>query len=132
MNSDKFGKMLMAYLPASLDKLLGIYLLARSALNLFVMNTVSNTILLTVGAVTIVLAVMIALVQHDMKRLLGFHAISQVGYMLIGIGTGNAIGIAGGIFHMFNNAVYKSCLFLGAGSVEKKTGTERRRAPALN
>ncbi len=112
-----------AYLPASLDKLLGIYLLARASLNLFVMNTISNTFLLAVGAVTIILAVMIALVQHDLKRLLGYHAVSQVGYMVLGIGTGSAIGIAGSVFHMLNNAIYKSCLFLGGGNVEKKAGT---------
>lgn len=112
-----------AYLPASLDKLLGIYLLARVSISLFVMNDISNLILLIVGAVTIIAAVLLALVQHNMKRLLGYHAISQVGYMVLGLGTANPIGIAGGLFHMLNHAVYKSCLFLSAGSVEKKAGT---------
>ncbi len=112
-----------AYLPASLDKLLGIYLLARASLGLFVMNDVSNLVLLVSGSITIVLAVIFALVQHDMKKLLGYHAISQVGYMVLGIGTGNPIGIAGGLFHMLNNTIYKSCLFLSAGCVEKRTGT---------
>ena len=112
-----------ACLPASLDKLLGIYLLARASLHIFVMNACSNILLSAAGAVTIILAVTIALVQHDMKRLLGYHAVSQVGYMILGIGTGTAVGIAGGLFHMLNNAVYKSCLFLSGGSVEKKAGT---------
>ncbi len=112
-----------AYLPASLDKLLGIYLLARASLNLFVMNGLSNTILMVIGSITIIYAVMIALVQHDLKRLLGYHAVSQVGYMVLGIGTGNPIGIAGGLFHMLNHAIYKSCLFLSAGAVEKRTDT---------
>jgi NADH:ubiquinone oxidoreductase subunit 5 (subunit L)/multisubunit Na+/H+ antiporter MnhA subunit len=58
-----------------------------------------------------------------MKRLLGYHAVSQVGYMVLGIGTGNPIGIAGGIFHMLNNAIYKSCLFLTSGNVEYKMKT---------
>ena len=112
-----------AYLPASLDKLLGIYLLARISLNLFVMNAFSNFVLLLAGSVTIILAVVFALVQHDLKRLLGYHAVSQVGYMVLGIGTGNAVGIAGALFHMLNNAIYKSCLFLSGGNVEKNTGT---------
>jgi NADH:ubiquinone oxidoreductase subunit 5 (subunit L)/multisubunit Na+/H+ antiporter MnhA subunit len=64
-----------------------------------------------------------ALVQHNMKRLLGYHAVSQVGYMVLGIGTGIPIGIAGGIFHMLNNAIYKSCLFFTAGDVEYRTKT---------
>ena len=114
---------IVAFLPASLDKLLGIYLLARICLNLFVMNQTMNTFLMVIGAFTIVAAVMMALVQHNLKRLLGYHAVSQVGYMVLGIGTGIPVGIAGGIFHMLNNTVYKSCLFLVGGNVEKQTGT---------
>jgi formate hydrogenlyase subunit 3/multisubunit Na+/H+ antiporter MnhD subunit len=112
-----------AFLPASLDKLLGIYFLARISLDMFQMNLGMNTFLMVVGSVTIVAAVMMALIQHDMKRLLGYHAVSQVGYMVLGIGTGNPVGIAGGIFHMLNHAIYKSCLFLSGGAVEKKAGT---------
>jgi formate hydrogenlyase subunit 3/multisubunit Na+/H+ antiporter MnhD subunit len=113
----------VAFLPASLDKLLGIYLLARISLDLFVMNSAMNIFLMLVGAFTIIAAVMMALVQHNMKRLLGYHAVSQVGYMVLGIGTGNPIGIAGGIFHMLNNSIYKQALFLVSGNVEQKTGT---------
>jgi len=113
----------VAYLPASLDKLLGIYLLARISLNLFVMNEAMNIFLMIIGAITIIAAVMMALVQHNMKRLLGYHAVSQVGYMVLGIGTGNPIGIAGGIFHMLNHAVYKSCLFYTSGNVEYRANT---------
>lgn len=112
-----------AFLPASLDKLLGIYFLTRISLEMFEMNLAMNTVLMIVGSVTIVAAVMMALIQHDMKRLLGYHAVSQVGYMVLGIGTGNPIGIAGGLFHMLNNAIYKSCLFLSGGAVEKEAGT---------
>ena len=112
-----------AFLPASLDKLLGIYLLARLVLHVFILNALSQAILMVVGAVTIIAAVMMALVQHDFKRLLGYHAVSQVGYMVLGLGTGNPIGIAGGLFHMLNNAVYKSCLFFAGGNVQHKTKT---------
>lgn len=113
----------VAYLPAALDKLLGIYLLARVSLHLFVMNEAMNSFLMIAGAFTIIGAVAMALVQHNIKKLLGFHAVSQVGYMVLGIGTANPIGIAGGIFHMFNNAVYKSCLFFSAGNVEHRMKT---------
>jgi len=112
-----------AFLPASLDKLLGIYFLARISLDIFQMNTAMNTFLMAIGSFTIISAVMMALVQHDLKRLLGYHAVSQVGYMVLGIGTGIPIGIAGGLFHMLNNAIYKSCLFFSGGAVEKRTGT---------
>ncbi len=113
----------MAYLPASLDKLLGIYLLARISLHMFVLNEPLKLLLLVIGAVTIIIAVMMALIQHNLKKLLAFHAVSQVGYMVLGIGTGVPAGIVGGLFHMLNNAIYKCCLFLGAGAVEKRTGT---------
>jgi len=113
----------MAFLPASLDKLLGIYLLARICLNIFNFHSGLWFLLRFIGAFTIVAAVMMALIQHNMKKLLSYHAVSQVGYMVLGIATGNPIGIAGGLFHMVNNAIYKCVLFLGAGAVEKKAKT---------
>ena len=115
----------MAILPASIDKLLGIYFLARISLDLFELTpgTWVSTVLMIVGSVTILFAVMMALVQKDYKRLLSYHAISQVGYMVLGIGTAVPAGIIGGLFHMVNHAMYKSCLFLTGGAVEKQTGT---------
>jgi formate hydrogenlyase subunit 3/multisubunit Na+/H+ antiporter MnhD subunit len=115
----------MAFLPAAFEKLLGIYLLARVSLDFFKIKPGSGLaiLMMIVGAVTIVLAVLMALVQKDLKRLLSYHAVSQVGYMILGIGTAIPIGIAGGIFHMINHAMYKSGLFLSAGSVEHRAGT---------
>jgi formate hydrogenlyase subunit 3/multisubunit Na+/H+ antiporter MnhD subunit len=115
----------MAFLPAALEKLLGIYLLARITLDLFDFNSGStlSVVMMSIGVVTILLAVMMALIQKDYKRLLSYHAISQVGYMILGIGTALPVGIVGGLFHMINHAMYKSGLFLTAGAVEKQTGT---------
>jgi formate hydrogenlyase subunit 3/multisubunit Na+/H+ antiporter MnhD subunit len=115
----------MAFIPASLEKLLGIYFLARITLDFFPLekNSTLAIVLMAIGAGTIVLAVFMALIQKDFKRLLSYHAVSQVGYMVLGIGTAVPIGIAGGIFHMINHAMYKAGLFLSAGSVEHRTGT---------
>ncbi|MEI6048385.1 MAG: proton-conducting transporter membrane subunit [Bacteroidota bacterium] len=113
-----------AYLPASLDKLLGIYFLARITTGMFVLNEWLTLLLLSIGVISIITAVMMALVQHNYKRLLGFHAVSQVGYMILGFGLGSMIGVAAGLFHMINNALYKSGLFLSAGCVEYRTGKE--------
>ncbi|MBU2102017.1 MAG: hypothetical protein KKF80_01330, partial [Candidatus Omnitrophica bacterium] len=112
----------VAYLPASLDKLLGIYLLIRIAKDTFILNATAQGILFLVGSMTILCAVMMALVQHNIKRLLGYHAVSQVGYMILGIGCASPLGFAAALFHMINHAIYKSCLFLAAGNVEKQTG----------
>lgn len=111
-----------ALLPASLDKLLGIYFLARLTTDIFVTSQGMKLVLLITGVITIIAAVMMALMQHDYKRLLGYHAVSQVGYMIVGFGLGSLIGIAAGLFHMINNAIYKSGLFLSAGAVERQTG----------
>ena len=113
-----------ALLPASLDKLLGIYLLARIVITMFVVNTGMQFLMFLVGALTILIAVFMALPQHNFKKLLSYCAISQVGYMVLGIATGTTIGIAGGLFHMLNHAIYKSCLFLCGGAVEKRTGID--------
>jgi NADH-quinone oxidoreductase subunit L len=115
----------MAFLPGSLEKLLGIYMLARICLDLFKLEPGSpmSLLLMVIGAATILFAVMMALIQKDFKRLLSYHAISQVGYMVLGIGTALPVGIIGGLFHMINHTMYKSCLFFTAGSVERQAGT---------
>jgi formate hydrogenlyase subunit 3/multisubunit Na+/H+ antiporter MnhD subunit len=115
----------MALVPAALEKLLGIYFLARISLDMFQLHPDSwvSMMMMVIGAITILLAVMMALIQKDYTKLLSYHAISQVGYMILGIGTAVPAGIVGGLFHMINHAMYKSCLFLTSGSVAKQTGT---------
>lgn len=112
-----------AYLPASLDKLLGIYLLARCLLDLFVPTPGIAFLLMLVGAVTIVSMSLGALLQNDLKRLLAYTAVAQVGYIIMGLASGTLIGLAGGLFHMLNHALYKAALFLCAGVVEQQAGT---------
>ncbi len=113
-----------AYMPASLDKLLGIYFLARITNGIFIMNEWLRVLLLTLGVASIIVAVLMALVQHNYKKLLGFHAVSQVGYMIVGFGMGSIIGVAAGLFHMINHALYKSGLLLSAGCIEYRTGKD--------
>jgi formate hydrogenlyase subunit 3/multisubunit Na+/H+ antiporter MnhD subunit len=114
----------MALLPAAIDKLLGIYLLVLIVKGMFDLQAGALTLILAIiGSATIIIAVMIALVQHNIKKLLSYHAISQVGYMVLGIATVTTVGVAGGVFHMLNHAIYKCCLFLCGGAVEQQTGT---------
>ena len=101
----------------------GYFLQFREGNLVVYLNGVAQFGLMALGALTIIIAVMMAFVQSDYKRLLSYHAVSQTGYMILGIGTLNPIGIAGGLFHMVNNAVYKSCLFMTAGAVERQTGS---------
>ncbi len=114
----------MALLPAAIDKLLGIYLLVLVVRGMFIVKSGALSVILAIiGAATIIVAVMIAMVQHNLKKLLSYHAISQVGYMVLGIATMTPVGIAGGVFHMLNHAIYKCCLFLCGGAVEQAAGT---------
>ncbi len=115
----------MAFIPASLDKLLGIYFLVRISYYLFDISQSMpiRITLMVIGSITIIFAVMMALVQKEAMRLLSFCAVSQVGYMFLGIGTCIPIGVAGGLFHMLNHTLYDACLFLSAGSVEYRTRT---------
>jgi len=113
----------VALLPASLDKLLGIYFFARISIGLFTITPGVRALFILVGAVTIVAAAMAALVQQRIRRLLGFQEVSQVGYIVMAVAAGTPLAVIGGIFHMLNHAIYKSCLFLTAGAVERRTGT---------
>ncbi len=113
----------MAFIPSSIDKLLGVYFLARASIYLFSLNGYMQLVLMTLGALTIVIAMMMAVVQTDYRRLLTYSTIGQTGYMILGIGTLNPIGIAGGLFHMINHATYKSALFMTSGAVERQAGT---------
>ena len=115
----------MAFLPASLDKLLGIYLLSRVSLDLFALgaNSAVSVLLMIIGSFTIVVAALMALTQSSMKSLLAYLNICAAGYLMVGLATGNPVGIGGGLFYLLNTAIWTSCLFLVAGSVESQIHT---------
>jgi multicomponent Na+:H+ antiporter subunit D len=76
------------------------------------------------GGAMVLVGVTMAILQTDVRRLLSYHIISQVGYMVAGIGLGTTAGVAGGIAHLFNNVLYKTLLFMVAGIVVLETGRE--------
>jgi multicomponent Na+:H+ antiporter subunit D len=126
-----------AMLSGVLIKALGIYALARVFFNVLGMTPLLGWILIVVGALSMVVGVFLAVGQWDFKRLLAYHSISQMGYVILGIGLGGyvlAIGgnrqaailaILGGVFHLANHSVFKSLLFLCSGSIEYRTGTRQ-------
>ncbi len=91
----------------------GVFMMARSAV-LFELAPVSGVVIALVGAATALLAAVIAVAQTDIKRVLAYSTISQLGYMVLAIGVG---AYAAGVFHMTTHAFFKALLFLGAGSV---------------
>ena len=115
---------------------LGVYGLLRVFLCFLPLSPVTRTwglLIALAGAVSLFVGTLTALKQDDIKRLMSFHVIGQVGYMFLGIGLGlfflpssptlAALGLLAGTFHMINHSLYKSCLFLGAGAVTFRTGT---------
>jgi NADH-quinone oxidoreductase subunit L len=101
----------------------GVYLLARFY-PAFADVPGWKTTVLVVGAVTALLAALMALVAHDLKRVLAYSTVSQLGYMVYAIGAG---GIFASQFHLFSHAVFKALLFLGAGAVIHTLGTRDMR-----
>ena len=113
---------------------LGIYGILRMLLFLGDPNPWWGWSLVAVGAVSGILGVLFALAQHDLKRLLAYHSVENIGIIFLGLGigvigiaSGNAImatmGLCGGLLHVLNHAVFKSLLFMGAGAVQHATGT---------
>lgn len=108
-----------AMLSGVLIKTLGIYAIIRIFFNVFgITTTPVLSILMFLGVLSMLVGVILALSQWDFKRLLAYHSISQVGYVMLGIGLGTPLGILGGLFHLFNHSVFKSLLFLGSGAVD--------------
>ena len=91
----------------------GVYLVARSSV-LFAMSPVGSATVATVGVLTALLAATIALKQNDIKKVLAYSTVSQLGYMFVGVGVG---AYAAGIFHLMTHAFFKALLFLGSGAV---------------
>jgi multicomponent Na+:H+ antiporter subunit D len=126
-----------AMLSGILIKTLGVYALARIVFNVFGVSLAVGWLLVAMGLVSMIAGAFLAIGQWDFKRLLAYSSISQIGYVVLGIGLGAtliakgasaawaSLAILGGLFHLVNHAVYKSLLFLTSGSVEMATGTRQ-------
>ncbi len=118
--------------PASISVLIsgvltksGIYGIVR--LTYFLFQTMDlgkmQFMLVFIGSVSMFVCVTMALAQHDFKRLLAYHSISQIGYVLAAIGLSTALGFSAGLYHAMNHTLFKGLLFLAAGAVLHETGT---------
>jgi proton-translocating NADH-quinone oxidoreductase chain N len=111
------------FLAGIATKASGIYALLRLTTAVFTPSEPLNHVLLLVGAVSIVVGALSALGQQDMKWLLAYSSISQVGYIVLGLGCGTKLGFLGAVLHLFNHAVFKSLLFVNSAAVEDRLGT---------
>ncbi len=122
-------------LSGVLIKAVGIYVIIRLFFNMFVISEEMAILITVLGALSMVFGVFLAIGQWDLKRLLAYHSISQMGYVVLSVGIGMmlvaqnrnpgvaALAIVGGIYHLINHAVFKSLLFLSAGAIEYRLGT---------
>jgi multicomponent Na+:H+ antiporter subunit D len=126
-----------AMLSGILIKTLGIYALTRVVFNVFGVSIEIGWLLVALALVSMVAGAFLAIGQWDIKRLMAYSSISQIGYVLLGLGLGAtliakganlawaSLAILGGLFHLVNHSVYKSLLFLTSGSVVMSTGTRQ-------
>jgi multicomponent Na+:H+ antiporter subunit D len=126
-----------AMLSGVLIKAIGIYAIMRLFFNMFMLSTDIAWVIIVLGTLSMIFGVFLAIGQWDLKRLLAYHSISQMGYVILGTGIGMLIlarsgdlkvaslAIAGGLFHLVNHAVFKGLLFLNAGAIEFRTGTRQ-------
>ncbi len=112
-----------AMLSGILIKSLGVYALIRIFFSVIGVTGEVLSVFMMLGALSMIIGVCLALGQWDFKRLLAYHSVSQIGYVVLGISLGTPLGILGGLFHLFNHSVFKSLLFLNSGAVEYSTGT---------
>jgi multicomponent Na+:H+ antiporter subunit D len=124
-----------AMLSGVFIKAVGIYVIIRLFFNMFEITEGMAVLITTLGTLSMVVGVFLAIGQWDIKRLLAYHSISQMGYVILSVGIGMilisrgvkheiaVLAISGGIFHLINHAAFKGLLFLNAGAIEYTTGT---------
>ena len=123
--SDDAPAAFMAAIPGAFEKILGIYfsLITVCKMYEFVPGGIASAALMTIGTVTLLSGAAMALIQTDMKRLLTWIAVSQVGFMVLGIGTGTAKGVLCTLLGLLNYGLFQTGLYMISGLIEKRTGT---------
>jgi hydrogenase-4 component F len=104
---------------------MSLYALARTVSMFYPAWSQVTIFIVALGTFTMLLGIVLALTQNDLKRLLAYSSVSQMGYVLVGIGLGTHLGCYGGLFHLLNHAICKSLLFMCVGAVIYATGARR-------
>ena len=104
---------------------MALYAMARTVSIFYPAWPQVTIFLVALGTFTMLLGIILALTQDDLKRLLAYSSVSQMGYVLVGIGLGTYLGCYGGLYHLLNHALYKSLLFMCVGAVMYATGVRR-------
>ncbi|MFA4844191.1 MAG: proton-conducting transporter membrane subunit [Candidatus Margulisiibacteriota bacterium] len=111
-------------LAGIITKVSGVYVLIRLFVSVFGFDSRIDAAVMFLGAASILIGALAALTQQNLKRLLAYSSISQVGYIILALGCGTPLAIAGAVFHFFNHAVFKSLLFVNAAAIEQQVETQ--------
>jgi len=106
-----------------LIKVLGAYALIRLFFSVFDSPRFPLEVLLVMGTASMIVGAVMAIPQNDIKRMLAYSSVSQMGYILLSCGLGTPLGILGAVYHMLNHSLLKGIFFFNAGAVEKHEGT---------
>ena len=110
-------------LAGAVIKVSGVYSLMRIYRDVFLYDPALGRVLSLLGLASIVIGALGAIGQTDIKRMLAFSSVSQIGYIVLGLSAGSALGFAGALLHFFNHATFKSLLFTGSAAIVMQTGT---------
>jgi len=113
----------VAAVLAALSANAGIYSILRVGVSVFSSPQVLLTTLAVFGIASMVTGAVLAIMQSDLKRMLAYSGVSQIGYILMAVGLGTTLGMTGGVFHIINHTIIKSLLFLSAGVIIYHAGT---------
>ncbi|MCM8821393.1 MAG: NADH/ubiquinone/plastoquinone (complex I) [Candidatus Omnitrophica bacterium] len=105
-------------------KTAGVYAICRVFFNVYGLTPAVSSVMVYLGVISILAGAFLALGQTRLRRMLAYSSISQVGYIILGLGIGTPLGIIGGLLHLFYHSIFKTLLFLNAGAVEYATGTD--------
>ena len=104
---------------------MAVYAMARTVSIFLPTWSQLSLFLVGIGCFTMLLGIVMALTQDDLKRLLAYSSVSQIGYIVAGVGLGTYLGCYGGLFHLLNHAIFKGLLFMCVGAVVYATGLRR-------
>ncbi len=110
-------------LAGIVTKVSGVYVLLRLCSSVFIISASLQNVIMFVGAVSLILAALAAFRQSDIKRMLAYSSISQVGYIILALGCATPLAYLGAVLHFFNHAIFKSLLFVNSAALEKKFGS---------
>lgn len=110
-------------LAGVVTKISGVYALLRVYRDVFANDERLGKVLMVLGILSIAVGALGALGQRDIKRMLAFSSVSQIGYIVLGVSTGSLLGLVGAMLHFFNHAAFKALLYVDAAAIQVETGT---------